>query len=281
MSHNLNLLRQTCCRPATVTGKITNCLFPLEKECDEGKAFLAKAPAPLLNLQEFDPSGLEQTYRDEATGAELPVFAVFNLEGNHQFAFEITTEAVPTTADSTSLPAYIPFKKTQAFVKKINERRLKAERAISPMSLTLGIFPALVYLFSHINVIVGSTLLGILVVGCTLGSLLTYILSLRLLDRLWPWKKLVITAEFNGILPKKARKKALVARDHFDELYLIVDQQNRWKSALLPDPRPRALDPLLIGEHKEGHQRKFFVIDQFDLTEAEQYLTDEFAAKQV
>jgi hypothetical protein len=33
MSHNLNLLRQTCCRPATVTGKTTNYLFPLEKEC--------------------------------------------------------------------------------------------------------------------------------------------------------------------------------------------------------------------------------------------------------
>jgi hypothetical protein len=279
MSHNLNLLRQTCCRPATVTGKTTNYLFPLEKECDEGKAFLAKAPAPLLNLQEFDPSGLEQTYRDEATGAELPVFAVFNLEGNHQFSLEITTEAVPTTADSTSLPAYIPFKKTQAFVKKINERRMKAERAIIPISLALGIFPALACLFSHINVMVGTPLPGILVVGCTLVSLLTYILSLRLFNRLWPWKKLVITAEFNGILPKEARKKALVARDHFDELYLIVDQQNRWKSALLPDPRPRALDPLLIGEHKQGHQRKFFLIDQFDLTEAEQYLTDEFAAK--
>ena len=126
---------------------------------------------------------------------------------------------------------------------------------------------------------VGATLPGILAVGWTFGSLLTYILSMRLFDRLWPWKKLVITAEFNGILPKKARKKALVARNHFDELYLIVDQQNRWKSALLPDPRPRALDPLLIGEHKQGHQRKFFLIDQFDLTEAEQYLTDEFAAK--
>jgi hypothetical protein len=193
MSHNLNLLRQTCCRPATVTGKTTNYLFPLEKECDEGKAFLAKAPAPLLNLQEFDPSGLEQTYRDEATGAELPVFAVFNLEGNHQFALEITTETVPTTADSTSLPAYIPFKKTQAFVKKINERRMKAERAIIPISLTLGIFPALACLFSHINVMVGATLLGILAVGWTFGSLLTYILSMRLFDRLWPWKKLVIT----------------------------------------------------------------------------------------
>jgi hypothetical protein len=192
---------------------------------------------------------------------------------------EITTETVPTTADSTSLPAYIPFKKTQAYVKKINERRMKAERAIIPISLTLGIFPALACLFSHINVMVGATLLGILAVGWTFGSLLTYILSMRMFDRLWPWKKLVITAEFNGILPKEARKKALVARDHFDELYLIVDQQNRWKSALLTDPRPRALDPLLIGELKQGDQRKYFVIDQFDLTEAEQYLTDEFAAK--
>ena len=85
---------------------------------------------------------------------------------------------------------------------------------------------------------VGATLPGILAVGWTLGSLLTYILSLGLFDRLWPWKKLVITAEFNGILPKEVRKKALVARDHFDELFLIVDEQNRWKSALFPDLRP-------------------------------------------
>jgi hypothetical protein len=53
MSHNLNLLR----RPATVIGKTTHYLFPLEKECDEGKAFLAKAAALLLRLQEFGPSG--------------------------------------------------------------------------------------------------------------------------------------------------------------------------------------------------------------------------------
>jgi len=279
MSHNLNLLRQTSCRPATVTGKTTDCLFPLEKECAEGKAFLANAPLLLLHVEEFDPTGLEQTYRDEATGAELPVFAVFNLEDNHKFDFEITTETVPTTADSTSLPAYIPFKKTQAFVKKINERRLKAERAITPISLILGTFPALAYLFSHMNLIEGTPLVGIVFVGCTLGPVLTYVLSLRLLDWLCPWKKLAITAEFNGILPKEARKKALVARDHFDNLYLIVDQQHRWKSALLPDPTPRALDPLLIGELKQGDRCKYFAIDQFDLTEAEQYLADEFAAK--
>ena len=88
---------------------------------------------------------------------------------------------------------------------------------------------------------------------------------------------MVITAEFDGILPKEAREKAHAATDHFDNLYLVVDQQHRWKSAFLPDPRPRALDPLLIGELRHGRRPQSFLIDQFDLTEAEQYLIDEFA----
>ena len=73
--------------------------------------------------------------------------------------------------------------------------------------------------------------------------------------------------KFDGILPKEARKKARAAKDHFDHLYLIVDQQYRWKSTLLPDPMPRVLDPLLIGELKQGRGRKFYVIYQFDLTQ--------------
>jgi hypothetical protein len=65
----------------------------------------------------------------------------------------------------------------------------------------------------------------------------------------------------------------------FDDLYLVFDQQCRWKSEILQDPAPRALDPLLIGEIKEAHTSKVFVIHQFDVTEAEQYLADEFAVK--
>ena len=30
-------------------------------------------------------------------------------------------------------------------------------------------------------------------------------------------------------------------------------------------PKPRALDPLLVGEQAQGRSRKFFLIDQFDL----------------
>jgi hypothetical protein len=279
MSQNLKLLRQNYCRPATFTGKRSRDLFPLEKECEDGKALLAKTPNTLLHLQEFDPYGLHQTYRDEATGAELPVFAVFDLEANHQIAFEITTDSVPEKAQTKSLPAYIPFKRTQAFVRKINDRRMKAERTVTRLAVIMGILPVLTYIFTHIAIMAGAAVPYVLVGGWIIGTFLAYLLGLFVLNRLLPWKKLVITAEFNGILPKEAREKARAAKDYFDKLYLIVDQQHRWKSALLPDPRPRALDPLLIGELERGRCRKFFLIHQFDLTGAEQYLADEFAIK--
>ncbi len=277
MSQNLNLLRQIYCRPATFAGKRTDHLFPLEKECEQGKSLLAIAPKTLLHLQEFDPYGLQQTYRDEATGAELPVFAVFDLEGNYQLDFEITTDSLPTTNQPKSLPAHVPFQKTQAFVRKINDRRMKSERTLTRLSVLLGIFPALAFLFSHIGAMAGAAVPYVLIGGWGLGAFLPYILGLFVLNRICPWTKLVITAEFDGILPKEAREKTRAAKDHFDNLYLIVDQEYRWKSALLPDPRPRVLDPLLIGELKQGRERKFYLIHQFDLTGAEQYLADEFA----
>ena len=212
-----------------------------------------------------------------ATGAQLPVFAVFDLEGNHQSVFEITTDSVPTDAAPNSLPSYIPFQKTQAYVRKINESRVKAERAVAPIAVILGILCASIFLFSHITAKAGAAVPYALVGGWILGAFLTYVVSLLVLNRVCPWKKLVIAAEFNGLLPKEVREKARAFKDQFDKLYLVVDQQHRWKSALLPDPRPRALDPLLIGEVKQGRRRRFYLVHQFDLTEAEQYLADEFA----
>ncbi|HYY28664.1 MAG TPA: hypothetical protein VE860_11995 [Chthoniobacterales bacterium] len=277
MSNNLSLLRQNYCRPATFTGNISYHLFPLEKECDEGKTVLRKrAAAPIFHLQEFDPSGLEQSYRDEATGAELPVFAVFNLDGKHRLTYEVTTEFFPIATDPTSLSARIPFQKSQAFVRKINEHRTRAERTVAIIAGVLGILPASVYLVSPVT---NGTPAPFALWGLLASfAMLAYMLALYCVDRLYPRKKLVITAEFNGILPKDARERARAAREHFNNLYLIVDQKHRWKSELLPDPAPRSLDPLLVGELKQGGEHKFFVIHQFDLTEAEQYLADEFAA---
>jgi hypothetical protein len=279
MSENLNLLRQKYCRPGSFTGKRIDHLFPLEEKCEEGKALLATGSKTLLHLQEFDPYGLHQTYRDEASGAELPLFAVFDLEGSHQLAFEITTDLLPPTNQPRSLPAYVPFQKTEEFVRKINDRRTKSERVLTRLSGILGIFPILGLLLSRTVPMVEPAVPYVFTGGWILGAFFSYLLGLLFLNRICPWKKLVITAEFYGILPKEAREKARAAKDHFDNLYLVVDQQYRWKSVLLPDPRPRNLDPLLIGELKQGRARKFYLIHQFDLTGAEQYLADEFAFK--
>jgi hypothetical protein len=205
---------------------------------------------------------------------------VFDLEGSHQIVCEITTDSISANAQPHSLPAYIPFQKTQDFVRKINDRRVRAERAAIRTSAILGIFPVLAYLFSHTTVLTSPIAPFVLVGGWALGTFLTYILSELLLNRILPWKKLAITAEFDGILPKEVREIARAAKDRFDHLYLIVDQQHRWKSKLLRDTTPRALDPLLIGELKQGRRHQFFLIHQFDLTEAEQYIADEFATKQ-
>ncbi len=277
MNQNLDLLRHDYCRPTIVTGKGTPALFPLERECQQGKTLLAKAPKTPLHLQEFTPYGLHQTYREEKTGIELPIFAVFDLEGKHQLAYEITTDSIAPAAEPKSLPSYLPFHRTQVSVREINAKRIKLEGAATRLSMILGIFPALAYFSSGIALMPAVAEAGVLVGGWILGTFLIYVLSLFVLNRVCPWKKLTLEAEFDGILPKETRAKAGAVKKHFDRLYVIVDQQHRWKSALLLDPRPRALDPLLIGELKQGRSRKFFLIDQFDLTEAEQYLADEFA----
>ena len=142
MNQNLDQLRQNYCRPGVATTKGVNSLFPLEKECDQGRSILASAPKTFLQFQEFSPYGLQQTYRDEATDLELPVFVVFNLEGNHQLSFEITTDSIAPTAEPKSLPSYIPFQKTQASVREINKRRDRGERAAGRVSLILGIVPS-------------------------------------------------------------------------------------------------------------------------------------------
>lgn len=237
---------------------------------------LAKAPKKILHLEEFDPSGLEETYVDEATGAELPVFAIFKLEGNHRVSFEITTDSVPAGDDANALLKHIPFKKAQGFVKKMNARRIKAQ-VFAILSVALGMMAGPACFFTHATDVTGALAPLVVVAASACGGLLGYILSVSILDWLCPWQKLVITAEFDGILPRRTRKIACAAKNLCHNLYLVVDQQDRWESTVLPEPSAQALDPLLIGELKQDNQRKWFVLDQFELTAAVQYLVNEFA----
>ncbi len=115
-----------------------------------------------------------------------------------------------------------------------------------------------------------------LVSGFITALCIFHLVIFGIVDNLFPVKKLFLTATFDGILPKETRQKAIHARGHFDNLYLVVDQQNRWKSELLPVPASALLDPLLIGEKREKSRSSYFLIDQFDLTKAEDYLIAEF-----
>ena len=156
------------------------------------------------------------------------------------------------------------------------------ERVAWGVSACAGFIGLIVLFLSHNLDVTAPALpfLSCLLTGVwALVTFLTYLAATFLLNRTHPWKKLMLTAEFDGILPRKTRNIALSAKDRFDNLYIVVDQEKRWQSKLLPDPVPRALDPLLIGEIVRGYQRRFFLLDQFDLSAAEQYLADEFATK--
>jgi hypothetical protein len=47
-------------------------------------------------------------------------------------------------------------------------------------------------------------------------------LIVAVVDLFVPRIRLVITAEFNGILPRQTREKARAAKHQFDNLYLVV-----------------------------------------------------------
>ena len=97
----------------------------LEEECEQGKALLAKAPKTLLHLQQFDPYGLQQTYRDEASGAELPVFAVFNLEGSNELRADIGMDRTTVFDASLNLANHLPFDRAQKFLEAVNQKALR------------------------------------------------------------------------------------------------------------------------------------------------------------
>jgi hypothetical protein len=277
MSEKLTLLRQNYCRSVEVDGPPD--FFPLERQSTQGRAVLEKNPTKVQQLQRFNPHGLLQTYRDEQTGIELPVFAVFNLQGSNRLNAEVSMTSVSTGAEPGELTSFLPLERAQVFVRNINSARMRGERRALWTSAVAGIAGLFAFFLSH-NPGVTPAALPFLVIGVwSVGAFLAYLVAEFLMNRIYPWKKLVLTAEFDGILPASTREIALSAKHRFNNLYLIVDQQNRWQSTLLRDPVPRALDPLLIGELKKGSRRRFFLLDQIDLTAAEQYLADEFATK--
>ena len=116
MSDKLTLLRENYCRPADLVEEADKDLFPLERNTEQGRTLIAKAPWKSLPYLEFDPSGLKQTYWDEKTHAELPVFAVFNLEGSNELHAYIGAKRKSSYGAVLRLANHLPFAKAQKFL---------------------------------------------------------------------------------------------------------------------------------------------------------------------
>ena len=86
---------------------------------------VAKSPWKTLRYLKFDPSGLSQTYREQTTGAELPVFAVFNLEGSSELRADIGMDRKPVIDASLNLANYLPFDGAQKFLEGVNQKALR------------------------------------------------------------------------------------------------------------------------------------------------------------
>jgi hypothetical protein len=251
-------------------------LFPLEFRTSEGKKLqstLVKSAYP-----ELDPTSLAQTYTDSTTGLELPLFAVFDLEGPASQEYRVSTSASPRTLGG--LESFLPWSRVQASVRTLNARSLTAHQWVSRIAVACGIL-------MHLSCVAGlwfvhqNQLHPLLFLGLLFGALLSLTFGSVVVRTMWPLSQLRLIAEFDGLLPPQTRLIARAARANFEKLFLVVDQQGRWDSALLPDPAPPDLDPLLVGSKRVGGVLRYFVLDTFDLTRSEDYLTAEFSTMPV
>jgi hypothetical protein len=290
MSDNLTLLRTQHCRPAGRPDPADKGLFALERQTEAARRLRSPAPEARRPYLELDPAGLKRTYRDGHTGLPLPVFAVFNLEGSPQLHAYIGAVRRTRYGAGLSLANHLPFEQTQQHLKALNGPNLRAWRvALGAWGLLAGgvalaalLGPggaaALATAAAGPGGALGALGSGALLAGASFGAtlLVGLRLSAGLINRACPPQTLSLSASFEGLLPAATRAKALRARAHFDQLYLVVDQQARWQSALLPVPASVLLDPLLVGEKREHFRSRYYLLDQFELTQAEDYLASEF-----
>jgi hypothetical protein len=261
-------------------------LFPIEKSSGAGKALLAALQCSSdAHYAEFLPEGLSQTYRDKKTGLDLPVFAVFPLQKETDSIFyRIQYPKRPDDSDHPEVSFHWALQCSQSF----SELRPYVLPSATTRSLMRRNKRA--HAFAWIKHIAFFSLLFATVYGCLFLLLRSHrvlplavvnnwicMVAFSLDSRPRPRKEgLQLNATFSGLLPKSAREKAVKAAEEFTDLFLVVDQRGRWESELLPSPQPADPDPLLIGARKVNHSWRYYLIGVFDLTDAEQYLQDEF-----
>src|SRR5208337_1337414 len=99
-------------------------------------------------------------------------------------SFEITSETPLGFSDPAKLQGMIPLRKSQPFVRKINEWRTKADRIAAFIAGILGILPAIAFIVSPMGVAAGAKVPFVFLGGWRLGAKKMYVLTLSLLDQI-------------------------------------------------------------------------------------------------
>src|SRR5260370_37248696 len=109
-----------------------------------GKTMVAKSPWKTLRYLKFDPLCLRQICCDQTTGAELPVFAVFNLEGSSELRADIGMDRRPVFDASLNLANYLPFGRAQKFLEGVNQKALRTLSIAGAWYPRVGVIAAFV-----------------------------------------------------------------------------------------------------------------------------------------
>ncbi|HEU5114683.1 MAG TPA: hypothetical protein VFT82_02870 [Candidatus Paceibacterota bacterium] len=111
------------------------------------------------------------------------------------------------------------------------------------------------------------------VFGTFIGFLLLSILNDVVLTRLFV-RNACIQAKFQGTLPQNTRDRIKKALEKFDQVFILAEVPNL-RVAFLPLPKPSLQgDPLVVGYLNQTNS--FYLIDKFDTTKIEDYITGEF-----
>lgn len=87
-----------------------------------------------------------------------------------------------------------------------------------------------------------------------------------------------ISFTWKGVLPNEIRDLIHQERSSYDRIHLLVNSpKDQWKYQQELNPRPRHIDPLVLGEIKG----QLVLLGQFDPTPLEQYVSSEFTARQL
>lgn len=263
---------------------------PLPIEKNNNPFFIKFIPQYYKQFKILDESYQNQTYFDNFHKYELPKFATINIENSdgilsHKDTCKGKLENHIRSSNCKNnwglLTCLEKISEAEHHKKFSYLRGMKFGSILFPFLFIFSLcsFFALMAYCEKINpfgLSINSFIIGSFIFSCIVSllySIFNYFISTKYLT-------VEASFDFKGQIPDKVRKFYYENKDKFDEMYLVCDAQNKWglkiTSQIIYPKIQLDTDPLLIGIKKLEGKEFIFLLDKFDVTFDENYLTKEF-----